>query len=142
MAIAAADTHIMDHRFGCRHAIRATVILVTPDGSEVSAILRDISMSGAFVETRAKRWRPYLPVEFQLTGGSAGVGVQTRAIAMVVRSTSDGVALMFDVAKPALVASLNPGLDMDDPCAAPRKVRARQSGRRLRNSRPTVPFSR
>ncbi len=106
MSVAARDTRIMDHRFGCRHTIRTIVLLVMPDGDEVSGSLRDISMSGAFVETGARRWRSYLPVELRLGHQTSSDRERMCAEAMVVRSTWDGVAVMFDPVNPPFIAPL------------------------------------
>ncbi|MDP2326209.1 MAG: PilZ domain-containing protein [Gammaproteobacteria bacterium] len=106
MSVVVRDTHLMDHRFGCRHSIRTTVILVMPDGDEVSGSLRDISMSGAFVETDARSWRSHLPVELRLGHQTSSDRERMCAEAMVVRSTWDGVAVMFGSVNPPFLAPL------------------------------------
>lgn len=96
----------MEHRCGVRRSIRVAVTLVTSGGREVVGVLRDFSLSGVFVETGEKYWRTFLPVEVRLTSQLLSNRAPECAEAMVVRSTWDGVALMFDPVNPPFIAPL------------------------------------
>jgi len=76
------------------------VTLVTTDGKEVVGTLRNISMTGAFVETRSRAWRTYVPVELRGIIALRADRESSGVAAMVVRSTTDGVAVAFE--KPLL----------------------------------------
>ena len=80
----------MDHRFGRRIACNATVRVTFRDGATGRGRLRNVSISGAFIETKLD-----LPVHARITievvreNGSS----DTRHAACVVRTDTDGVGI-------------------------------------------------
>lgn len=99
-------TQAMEHRCGARLPACAAVTLVAPGGILIRGVLRDMSISGVFVETGSHRCRTFATVELRLVR-LASAGLHTdRATAMVARVTAEGVGLMFDALNPPLIADL------------------------------------
>ena len=86
----------MEHRCGARHPARLAVMLVTVDGHRISGMLRDLSISGVFVETAGHRWQPFTTVELRLVGNMPEGFSAKPVVAMVIRTTVNGIGLMFD----------------------------------------------
>lgn len=92
----------MEHRWGWRLRVDLTARVGDAAGEMKSARLRDVSVSGAFLETAA---RPptygCIDVQFKTHRG------ETRAIAAhVVRTTSEGIAVEWEEFAPTHVARL------------------------------------
>lgn len=94
----------MDHRCGVRHPLRLLARLHVPGRVPLLAQARDASLGGVFLEMRPSRVavRALLDVELLPHGDAPPV----RLAAMVVRKTSDGVALMFDDFAPRALSRL------------------------------------
>ncbi|MCC5794662.1 MAG: PilZ domain-containing protein [Chromatiales bacterium] len=84
----------MDHRCGVRHPLRLLARLHVPGRVPLLAQARDASLGGVFLEVRPSRlpMRALLHVELLPHGDAPPV----RLAAMIVRKTTEGVALMFD----------------------------------------------
>ncbi|MEO8063540.1 MAG: PilZ domain-containing protein [Pseudomonadota bacterium] len=81
----------MEHRWGQRITCRATVVIRAPDGSCGAGRLRDVSSSGAFVETH---FAISVLASIGVTILREGDATAQREIrASVVRRDSDGIAV-------------------------------------------------
>ncbi len=93
----------MEHRWGWRLRVDLTARVGDAAGEMSIARLRDVSVSGAFLET-AVRVPAFSCVDVQFRTCRGG---NSRALsAHVVRSTSEGIAVEWDEFAPADVARL------------------------------------
>lgn len=104
----------MEHRLGTRRAVRAAVVLHPHGAASVIAHTREVSISGMFVEATASLLAAHGVIEVEMTLPVAA-GMRTfRWQAMVIRTTTAGVGLMFDRLRPPaithLLANLESGL--------------------------------
>ena len=91
----------MEHRWGARSSLDVPVRIESETRAVAIAVLRDASVSGAFLCTSA-RLAPLTRIAVQLFGDG------TIVEALVVRSASDGYGLEWlDVAPEAIVALLD-----------------------------------
>jgi hypothetical protein len=113
----------MEHRCGTRHSLPAVVTLYPRFGGALRALVRDISISGMFVELDSGRGTMPMQslVEIELPKATTG-GRCTRCLAMVARATQGGLGLMFDRLGPPAVTRLLAGATAE-PVARP-KLRA------------------
>lgn len=93
----------MEHRCGARHPTRLAVMLVTVEGHRIPGMLRDLSMSGVFVETAGHRWQAFTTVELRQVGKMPEGLSEKPVVAMVIRTTANGIGLMFDSLKPPFI---------------------------------------
>lgn len=135
----------MEHRCGVRRPARCVVTLIGPSGISGHGMLRDISISGAFVESASICWRRLVLVEMRINvPGRAGM-TMFRVDAMAVRATHRGLGLMFDrlhlpLVK-ALTAAFRDGHRWDiERVTHPRPARTRRLHAALRKFEP-APFS-
>ena len=96
----------MEHRFGSRRVVRATVVLHAHGAAPVLAQTREVSISGMFVETTPESFAANSVLDVELTLPGA-VGLRTyRWRAMVIRTTGTGIGLMFDRLRPPAITRL------------------------------------
>ena len=97
----------MEHRCGTRQQLPAVITLYPRMGGAVRAWVRDVSISGMFVEldTGAGTIPPQSLVEIEMSRPDMA-GRRSRCLAMVARETADGLGLMFDRLSPPAVARL------------------------------------
>lgn len=96
----------MDHRCGTRQHLPALITLYPRLGGPVRAWVRDVSISGMFVEIESGgAMPPQSLVEIEMSRPGAD-GRSSRCLAMVARAAADGLALMFDRLNPPAVARL------------------------------------
>jgi hypothetical protein len=96
----------MEHRCGSRQSIPAVTTLYPRLSSPVGGAVRDVSISGMFVEATPDPFplRSLVEIEFTVPAGAASR--TCRCLGMVVRTTAEGVGLMFDRVNPAAVQRL------------------------------------
>lgn len=99
----------MDHRCGTRQNIPVLATLYPRMAGPVRARVRNMSISGMFVEIRPHA--AVLPlqslVEVEFTIRKAGGATRRyRCLAMVARATPEGLGLMFDRLNPPAVVRL------------------------------------
>lgn len=91
----------MEHRCGARYPARLAVMLLTVEGRRIPGMLRDVSVSGVFVETSGYRWQVFTTVELrQVDRMPEGYSVKP-VVAMVIRTAANGIGLMFDSLQPS-----------------------------------------
>jgi hypothetical protein len=79
----------MEHRWGERSAVNLPVRMLRPPGIVGWGRLRDVSLTGAFIETSL----PLPPLTFLEIDISIAPGGRRRMSGCVVRRTSDGVGV-------------------------------------------------
>jgi hypothetical protein len=104
----------MEHRLGTRRPVTAAVTLHPPGDGPVPGAIREVSISGMFVEAPPHRFAGNSVIDVELTlPGSTDLRT-FRWQAMVIRKTATGLGLMFDRLRPPaitrLIASLDTGL--------------------------------
>jgi hypothetical protein len=97
----------MDHRCGSRQYLPVRVMLYPRSGDPVRAWVRDVSISGMFVELESgpATMPPQSLVEIEMSRPGID-GRSSRCLAVVARAAADGLALMFDRLNPPAVARL------------------------------------
>jgi hypothetical protein len=97
----------VNHRCGERHVAGLTVLLRRPGwrGCFVGKLI-DLSISGAFVETRVWAFPLHSVVRVEVAGSAAGSARPMRCHAMVARASRTGIGLMFDGIGPLEFAPL------------------------------------
>lgn len=97
----------MEHRCGTRQCLPAWITLYPRVGGPVRAWVRDVSISGMYVEIESGAGMISLRslVEIEMARPDCG-GRNVRCLAMVARRTPDGLGLMFDRLSPPAVARL------------------------------------
>jgi hypothetical protein len=95
----------MDHRCGTRQIVPGDTLLCRRFSDPVKGRVRDISISGLFVEIGldASEFALQSLVEVELTPPGAVGGRSCRCLAIVARTTPDGLGLMFDRLNPPAV---------------------------------------
>ena len=98
----------MEHRCGTRQTVPALTTLYPRLSGPVRGRVRDVSISGMFVETRATPQAFPLQslVEVELVVPGPSGPRRCRCLAMVARATLDGIGLMFDRLSPPAVSRL------------------------------------
>lgn len=107
-------THDMEHRWGRRIACHARVRLSAGIASDVPGQIRDVSISGAFVETTLK---PPMFAIVEITVRRDDGLEETTLCGSVVRKEHDGIAVEWSE---ALVGPLCPLLGCASHCQAAR----------------------
>jgi hypothetical protein len=82
----------MEHRWGERIACGTPVSLVLDAGAAHDGRMRDVSMSGAFIETSTP-FPPLARVTLSVSASAAGRGAGLDIDALVVRVAPDGVGI-------------------------------------------------
>jgi PilZ domain len=101
----------MEHRWGERARVDVPVRLDAGPHSLVSGIIRNVSLSGAYLETRADL-SPWTPVFVELPCGLLGRGEPPDRIrAYVIRRDRTGLALEWSEFAPEIVRTLIAQLD-------------------------------
>jgi hypothetical protein len=95
----------MDHRCGTRQTVPGEIVLCRRFSDPVRGRVRNISISGLFVELEldASEFALQSLVEVELTPPGGAGGRSCRCLAVVARTTPDGLGLMFDRVKPPAV---------------------------------------
>jgi hypothetical protein len=108
--------HEMEHRWGNRIACHARVRLSCGAAQAGEGLIRNVSISGAFIETSLPLSpSAILQVTIRRTDGAA----ETTLPACVVRKEADGVAVEFSE---ALAGPLCPLLGCDSRCESARRA--------------------
>jgi hypothetical protein len=101
----------MEHRWGRRIRCGAPVRVTTRAGVTVTGVMRDVSMSGAFVQTPFEL-PLHAPVEVAVL---RDCGAEVRLSGISVRRQSDGIGIEWCEAAPSAIC---PVLGCATPCAA------------------------
>jgi hypothetical protein len=98
----------MEHRCGTRQNVPALTTLYPRLAGPIRGWVRDVSISGMFVELEAHPapLPPQSLVEVELVLSEADGGRRCRCLAMVARETEEGLGLMFDRITPPPIARL------------------------------------
>jgi hypothetical protein len=107
----------MERRCGTRRELNAAIKVKVPNAGWISARIRDLSMSGLFLSIPAEHFplRSVLTLELGVPRiASAAAAPFLVTAAMVVRTSADGVGLMFDEFGPAEIGELMAALDMPE----------------------------
>ncbi len=120
----------MEHRLGTRRPVAAAVTLHPPGGVPVAGRIREVSISGMFVEAPPELFAGNSVVDVDLTlPGSTHLRTY-RWQAMVIRKAPNGLGLMFDRLRPPaitrLIESLDAGLPAPSGLVADRAVKERR----------------
>jgi hypothetical protein len=95
----------MEHRWGLRCELYQMVLLRTADGTNVSARVRNISLSGAYVESSASV--PLMqPIEVEMRIGAEGRAQSCAVRGWVVRRDARGMAIEWYEFAPESVCAL------------------------------------
>lgn len=86
----------MEHRHGARRQVVLGVLVRSLGGESVHAVVRNVSISGAFVECSSDRWRAFTTVEVVATCSDSCGEPAWQVTAMIVRVTPDGIGVLFD----------------------------------------------
>lgn len=85
----------MEHRLSNRTVCQRTVLIESPLSGPASAMARDVSPGGIFVEISGLPFRLNAPVWVTLNLPNSQCSEDFRIAAMVVRCDREGIALMF-----------------------------------------------
>jgi hypothetical protein len=99
----------LDHRWGSRFNCGTRVELRAPDGARTDAVIRDVSLSGAFVESACE-----LPLMDQVAVRPAAPTARWMR-AFVVRSTDGGMALEWFEPGPEAISAFMPAQRDEQP---------------------------
>jgi hypothetical protein len=95
----------MEHRCGQRGTVNMTILLRRRGwGGWLVGELTDVSISGAFVRVPAGAFSSHALIE--LEASRPGMRRMMRSKAMVVRSTPEGIGILFDELRPEGLAPL------------------------------------
>lgn len=98
----------MEHRCGQRRAVNMTILLRRRGwGGWLVGQLTDVSISGAFIRVAGGALPNLALVEIEAS--QPGGRRMLRSKALVVRSTPDGIGILFDELRPAGLAPLFDG---------------------------------
>ncbi|WKZ12041.1 MAG: PilZ domain-containing protein [Gammaproteobacteria bacterium] len=108
----------MEHRLGTRRPVATAVTLHPPGGIPVAGRIREVSISGMFVETPPELFSGNTVIGVELTlPGSTDLRTY-RWQAMVIRKASSGLGLMFDRLRPPAITRLLERLDAGLPSSS------------------------
>ena len=95
----------MEHRCGRRNAVNMTLLLRRRGwGGWLVGELTDVSVSGAFVQVPAGAFANHALIE--LEASQPGSRRMLRSKALVVRTTPEGIGILFDQLRPEGLAPL------------------------------------
>jgi hypothetical protein len=95
----------MEHRCGHRHAVNMTILLRRRGwGGWLVGELTDVSISGAFVRVPAGAFANHVLIE--LEASQQGSRRMLRSKALIVRTTPQGIGIVFDELRPEGLAPL------------------------------------
>ena len=119
----------MEHRWSARRPVIGNVIVECPRIGLVRAALRDVSLGGMFIETKAVVLPLNAPVSvvFDLPADDGNEGYCLQA--MIVRHASGGAGIMFLDPGGEVVRSMRDALYGETPAAARRAEAARGGSR-------------
>ncbi len=95
----------MEHRWGTRVSVDLAVRLDVGADRLAPGLIREVSLSGAYLETRAGI-APYTPVLIELPRGLHGSSEPHRISALVIRADGRGLALEWSEFAPGAVRTL------------------------------------
>lgn len=100
----------MEHRLSNRTVCQRTVLIESPLSGPASAMARDVSPGGIFVEISGLHFRLNAPVWVTLNLPNSQCSEDFRIAAMVVRCDREGIALMFLDRPRDLIADFGPSV--------------------------------